>query len=197
MTGPVKVILHGLTDPAQAREAGALGIDAASVVLGDGGLPAVPPERAVAVAAALPPLTARLALVAPGGALPAGFTGAVTGLDDERPEGAAVHIVRVPHTPVDPERIPADIDAVWLAPRPGTGSATGFDFTRIGRLATWFRVVLEVPDGAAGVEAAIRLGRPYAVVLGEAVWYQPGIVDLDRLEKALAVVARLNKLAFG
>lgn len=57
-------------------------------------------------------------------------------------------------------------------------------------------MMLEIPDGAAGVETVIRLGRPYAVVLAEAVWFRPGIIDLDQLERALSVVARLNKNAY-
>ncbi len=190
MIRPVKTVLFGLADPGQALAAGPAGSDAAVIDAAAVGVAA-----AARVAAALPPLAARLALVAPGAPLPPGFGGAVTGPADPRPPGALARVVRVAEGPV--EELPADAEALWVTPRPGEGStSTAFDFTRLERLGQRRRLILELPDGAAGVETAIRLARPYAVLFGEAVWFQRGIVDLDRLERALAVVARLNKAAY-
>jgi hypothetical protein len=108
-----------------------------------------------------------------------------------------VRVVRCGPDAADGDELPGDAEAVWVPPRAGADStAAGFDFARLERLSHRRRLILEVPDGAAGVESAVRLAHPYAVLFGEAVWYRPGIIDLDRLEAALAVVARLNKGAY-
>lgn len=129
--------------------------------------------------------------------LPAGYHGAVTPAGVHCPARAGIHVVRVdPGVPLDLPFEPT-ARALWIPPRPsGSSSATRFDFAAISRLSTKIAPILEVPDGADGVETAIRLGRPYAVVFADAVWFRPGIVDLDALERALGVVARLNKSAY-
>ena len=198
MIRPVRSILHGLTDPSQAVEAAALGLDAAVVALAGSGEPdlELDPPAAARVAAALPPLVARAAQLGPRAALPPGFGVAVTSAAAPRPAGAAVHLVRLGWEEFRDGPLPA-ADGIWVRPRPGSGStATAFDWDRVEGAAERFRVVLELPDGAEGVETAVRLGHPYAVVFARAVWFRPGIVDLDRLEAALAAVARLNHAAF-
>jgi hypothetical protein len=198
MIRPVRSILHGLTDPSQAVEAAALGLDAAVVSLTGAGEPELEldPGAAARVAAALPPLAARVAQLAPATALPAAFGVAVTPASASRPAGAVVHLARLSWEEFETGPHPA-ADGLWVRPRRGASSAaTGFDWTRVAAVAERLPLVLELPDGAAGVETAVRLGRPYAVVFAQAVWFRPGIVDLDRLEDALAAVARLNKAAF-
>jgi hypothetical protein len=129
--------------------------------------------------------------------LPPGFHGAVTAPEAPIPAGAGLRIVRIDAGFSEFDPLPDDARAAWVPPRAeGTSSATRFDFARIERLSRRVRPILEIPDGAGGVETAIRLGRPYAVLFADAVWYRPGIIDLDGLEKALGVVARLNKGAF-
>jgi hypothetical protein len=197
MKGPVKTLVLGVTEARQAAEVGRLGVDGVVFAVG-GALPcALTPPAAVDIAAALPPLTSRLALLPSGAPPPAGFWITVTAAVHPRPRAATTWIVRASPEGFDPARIPAGADGVWIQPAgAGTSSATRFDFPRIVEAGRTHRVILEVPDGAEGVETAIRLGFPYAVLFGEAVWFRPGIVDLDRLERALAVVARLNKNAF-
>ncbi len=185
MIRPVRAILHGLTDPSQAVEAAALGLDAAVVSLAGAGEPELEldPGAASRVAAALPPLAARVAQLGPGAALPAAFGVAVTAAAAPRPAGALVHLARLTWEEFEAGPHPS-ADGLWVRPRQGAGfAATGFDWDRVA-------------DGAAGVETAVRLGRPYALAFAQAVWFRPGIVDLDRLECALAAVARLNKAAF-
>lgn len=203
MAGLLKVVLAGLADPRQALEAGRMGIDGAVVAL-DGApplsagpaLPTVSDDTARRIARALPPLAARIAVVPPGAPLPPGFHLALT-TPAGRPPAGAGWIVQVPPHVGAPEDLPAEADALWIPPAPdGTSSATRFDFTHLERVGRQFRTFVEVPDGAAGLETVARLARPYAVLLGEAAWYRAGIVDLDRLEDALGVVARLNKSAF-
>ncbi|MCU0225781.1 MAG: hypothetical protein MUF27_17310 [Acidobacteria bacterium] len=198
MIRPVRSILHGLTDPSQAAEAAALGLDAAVVALAGSGEPdlELDPSAAARVAAALPPLAVRAAQLGPCAALPPGFGMAVTPAAVLRPPGAAVHLVRLGWEEFQDGPLPA-ADGIWIRPRRGAGAtATGFDWDRVGWAAGRIRLVLELPDGAEGVETAVRLGRPYAVAFARAVWFRPGIVDLDRLEAALAAVARLNHAAF-
>jgi hypothetical protein len=199
MIRPVRSVLHGLTDPSQAVEAAALGLDAAVIALAGSGEPDLELDLAAAarVAAALPPLAARVAQLAPGAALPPPFGVALTAAGAPRPPGAAAHLVRLCWEEFEAGRIPA-ADGLWLRPRAGAdAAATGFEWSRVAAASERFRVVLEIPDGADGVETAVRLGRPYAVAFAGAVWFRPGIVDLDRLESALAAVARLNKAAFS
>jgi hypothetical protein len=195
MGGPIRVVLYGVTAGSQIEEACQLGVDGIAVDVGPEARGAVvSPELAVELARHVAPLTTRLAAVPDGERLPAGWHGAITDLGGARPEGAALHVVRVDQDGLAPSRIPAGADLVWLRPRRDrTGSGSAFDFSLAERLARRYPLLLEVPDGAAGVEVAFRLGGPLGVVLGEAVWLQPGIVDLNRLEAAVGVVARLNK----
>ena len=199
MIRPVRSLLHGLTDPSQAVEAAALGLDGAVVSLAGAGEPGLDLDLAAAarVAAALPPLAARVAQLAPGIALPPPFGVALTSAGAPRPPGAAAHLVRLCWEEFEAGRVPA-ADGLWLRPRAGAdAAATAFDWGRVAAASERFRLVLEIPDGADGVETAVRLGRPYAVAFARAVWFRPGIIDLDRLESALAAVARLNKAAFS
>ncbi len=199
MTRPVKTLLHGLADPSQAVEAAVLGIDGVVVALEGSGSEARELDASTAsrLAGALPPLAARFAWVGDKAALPAAFPGAVTDVGVSRPEGACAHIVRLGHEQLEDAGLPP-ADGIWIRPRDGVReTALGFHWERVARLALHHRVLLEIPDGAEGVETAIRLGSPYAVVLARAVWYRPGIIDLDRLEAALSAVARLNKSALG
>ncbi len=198
MMRPVKTLLHGLADRGQAEEAGALGVDGAVIELGDGRGMALTSSAAVAVVSGLPPLMARLVLLRPDQELPRGVWGAVTELGQAPPEEAFLHILRVEQEHLDPERIPLEVDALWVRPaQSGTAAVTRFDFRAIERLSFRHRIILELPDGAAGVETAIRLARPYAVLFGACVWQHPGIIDFERLEAALAVVARMNKRVFN
>jgi len=197
MAGPVRALIYGVTDASQIEEACQLGLDGIVVDLRPEAGPAcVPEQEAPRLAGHVTPLTARLALLADGAALPEGWSGAVTSPEAARPFGAGLHVVRAGQEGLSPAGLPGAADLVWLCPRAdraGTGAA--FDFDLVERIGRRHPLLLEVPDGAAGVEVAIRLGRPLGVVLGEGVWVQPGIVDLDRLESALGVVARLNKAA--
>lgn len=190
MSGPVKALVYGLADPRQALEAGRLGIDGAIVAVGDDAPPCVSAAHAAQVARQLPPLAARLACLAPGTPPPPGFTGVVAG--PGTPRGSGIHVVQ--HELAGPP--PADADAVWITPPPGASPAT-WDFGAVERLGRVLPVLLEVSETGTALETAIRLARPYAIVLGAAVWFQPGFIDIDRLEDALRVVAKLNKIALG
>ncbi len=190
MSGPVKALVFGLSDPRQALEAGRLGIDGAIVAVGDGAPPCVSAAQAALVARQLPPLAARLALLAPGAPVPEGFTG--TAGTPDAPRGAGIRVVRQELAAAPP----GDADAVWITPPAGAAPAT-WDFGAVERLGRVLPVLLEVHETGAALETAIRLARPYALVLGSAVWFQPGFVDIDRLEDALRVVAKLNKIALG
>jgi hypothetical protein len=197
MGGPIRAVLHGATDGSQIEEACRLGVDAVAIEVGteDRGS-AVSPEAAVRLARHVAPLTARLAALPQGAPLPEGWQGVVTGPDTGPPEGAGLHVVRLGVEALSGGALPGQPDLVWLRPRRDrTGAGSAFDFARVERLARRYPLLLEIPDGAAGVEVAVRLGHPLGVVLGEAVWLQPGIVDLNRLEAALGVVARLNRAA--
>lgn len=198
MPGPVRTLLHGVADASQIEEACQLGLDGVAVEIGTGGGPGVvQPEQAVQLARHVPPLTACLAAVDGEDALPEGWQASVGRPEQPRPEGSKLHVVRAGHYEMSPREIAEDADLLWLRPRTDRdGAGSAFDYTLVERLARRRPVLLEVPDGAAGVEVAIRLGRPFGVVLGEGVWVQPGIVDLDRVEAALGVVARMNKAAF-
>lgn len=204
-----RVIVHGIADPGQAVEAAELGVDAIVVAVGEGagagagagawpgaGPQRVDPERAAAIARAVPPLVVRLAWCEAGLALPPGYHGAVVGCDDDPVPGAVSHVLRV--TRDDPPSGDARVDAnaVWIAPASaaGRGGSPGvLDFALIERWARRRHVMLEVADGASGVEVAMRLARPYAIVLGEGVWFQPGIVDMEKLESAMAVISRVSR----
>lgn len=199
MIRPVKTLLHGLADPSQAVEAAALGVDGVVVALAGSSADAreLDPAAASRLAAALPPLAARFAWVSETSDLPPGFHGAVTRSAVARPAGASIHLVRVASEELRGRRLPV-ADGLWIRPREGVReTALGFDWDGVARLALNRPVLLEVPDGAVGIETAVRLGSPYAIVLASAVWFRPGIVDLDRLEAALSAVARLNKIALG
>ncbi len=197
MRGPVKTLVLGVTDARQAADVGRLGVDGVVFAVGGSTSFALGPDAVLDVAAALPPLTARLALLPSGVASPAGFWGAVTAAVHPRPPGAAAWIIRTAPEGFDPARIPAGADGVWIQPGAGgTSSATRYDFPFLAAAGRALRLILEVPDGAAGVETAIRLARPYGVLFADAVWFRPGIIDLDQLERALSVVARLNKSAY-
>lgn len=191
MPGLIKTLVHGLTDPRQALEAGALGVDGVVVQVGGEGPLAVDAERAQSIAAALPPLVARLAIVAAGVPLPCGYSIAVTVFEDERPADAGSHIAIVPPEIETIEFVPGDLDGLWIVSR--RNHPMPHDITRVERFARKARVLLEAPDCSTGLEAALRLTQPYAVVLGEAIWFAPGICDMDKLEAAIAVVARVNK----
>lgn len=197
MIAPVKTILFGATDPSQAAEAALLGVDGVIVAVGPERGEFVTAARAAEVLAALPPLTARWVLLEASQGSVEGCTGAITPRHGERPPGAMQHLLRLNHLELDAEGIPSDIDGAWVRPdQRAASSATAFDYHRLEKLARRLKLMLEIPDGAAGVETAVRLGHPYAVIFGESVWCHPGIVDLDRLETAMGVVARLNKAAY-
>lgn len=191
MPGLIKTLVHGLTDPRQALEAGALGVDGVVIQVGGEGPLAVDADRAGSIAATLPPLVARLAIVAAGVALPCGYSIAVTVFEDDRPAGAGSHIAIVPPEIEELDLVPGDLDGLWLVAR--SHHSLPHDISRVERFARKTRVLLEAPDYSTGLEAALRLTRPYAVVLGEAIWFAPGICDMDKLEQAIAVVARVNK----
>ena len=193
MTRRVRSFVYGLTDPGQLGEAAELGVDGVVIEIGDAAH-ALRAERATELLRALPPGIDAMAFLAPGRRLPRGFVNAATAGGEKGVSGAFRHVLRVDADaePALPEAF--DPDALWVRPRvTGSSSATRFDFRALERWGRRHRLILEVPDGAAGAEMLIRLGRPYALLFGDAVWYQPGIVDLVRLEEALAVVARLNK----
>ena len=199
MKGPVRTVVYGLADPVQAREIGLLGVDAAIVAIGDEHPAGVDPVRAAEVAAALPPLTVKLAFLDDDAPMPVGFNGSVAEPSRDRPPGSSTHVVRLRHAEAGSGVLGvASVDAVWLRPtETGTSSATQFDYRMASRLSIRYPTILEIPDGAAGIETAVRLGEPYGVLLGEAVWFRPGILDLDQIESALAVTARLNKALTG
>lgn len=194
MSGSVRTLVFGVTDPAQALEAGHLGVDAVVVAVGSSHPAGVKPGRASEIARALPPLAVRLAWLEPGASLPTGFTGAVTATGRRRPRHAGVLIAVAGQPELEAAAPPSDADAVWVRPAAeGTSSATRFDYRLLENLGRRYRLILEIPDGAAGVETAIRLGRPYGVVFADSVWFRPGIIDVDELERALSVVSRLNR----
>lgn len=191
MPAPIHSLLYGLTDPRQAREAGELGVDGVILQLGADLPLAVSPQQAQAIAAALPPLTVRFAIVPVGMALPAGFGAAITSVEDEPPAGAVQQIAAVPAHGIEPEQIPCDLETVWLLPR--RDHPLPYDSARVGQFARRFRLLLEAPDTDSGLEAMLQLMPLYAVVLGSAVWFAPGICDLDALETALETIARVNR----
>ena len=199
MRGPVRTVVYGLADPVQAREVGLLGVDAAIIAIGDEHPAGVDPQRAAEVAAALPPLTVKLVYLGEDTRMPRGFNGSVSEPSRDRPADSPTHLVRLRHSEAGAGFLGvAGVDAVWLRPSgDGSSSATRFDFDMISRLSIRYPTILEIPDGAAGIEPAVRLGRPYGVLLGEAAWFRPGILDLDQIESALAVTARLNKMLTG
>lgn len=122
----------------------------------------------------------------------------VTGPDDPRPEGALVRVVRLSSGLAGQGAIPNDAEAVWVpAPGAGASSLTRRDYPDLGDFSRRQRLILELPDPLDGLEIAVRLARPYAVLFGQGVWFRPGIVDLDRLEDALAALAALNQLFKG
>lgn len=194
MSGPVKTLLFGLVDPGQAADAGRLGIDGAVLQVGGDGPLALSPAAAAAVGEALPPLAARLALAPDPGQVPAGFQGFVCGPEETAHPPGWRRIVRLTQEQAASAVLDPPPSALWVLPRPeGSSAVVRFDFQLLERLGCRLPLILEIPDGAAGIEAVVRITRPYAVLLGEAAWFRPGIVDLDRLEKALAVIARFNK----
>lgn len=194
MSGPVKSLLLGLTDPGQAAEAGRLGIDGAVIQIEGEGPLALAAEDAAAVADALPPLAARLAWTPNPGSIPPGFTGIIQSRTTAAVRSTLRRVFRLEHDEADPAEVPEGVAALWVRPRPeGSSAVVRFDFQILEHLACRHPLILEIPDGASGIEAVVRIARPYAVLLGEAVWFRPGIIDLDRLEKALMVIARLNK----
>jgi hypothetical protein len=195
---PTRTLLFGLTDTGQAEEAAAVGVDGVVLDLRPDAPAGLDPERAVAVAAALPPLVSIWALVPAHGAVTPRHAGAVVELGNTPPAGAARVIARVPMEIGVVERLEHACDALWVRPRPaGSATASRYDFRTLERWARRHRLVLEVPEGAPGVEVAVRLARPYALVLAEGVWFRPGIVDIEEVERALGVVARLNRRAVG
>lgn len=180
-----RVVVYGLSDPRQAREAGLLGVDGVIVRVGFGGPGSVDAEGARELSLALPPLVARWAWLAPGVGLPIGYSGAVTALHEDRPAGCGVHVAVVPPEVSDVEQIPHDLDAVWVPP-----GMVPLDPAWVARLARRFRVMLEVMGGGDAAEAVVRTHRPYAVLLGEGVWFAPGICDMDLMEEAIRGVGR-------
>ncbi|GAB4222301.1 MAG: hypothetical protein Kow0062_19050 [Acidobacteriota bacterium] len=196
---PVRAVVYGVTDPGQALEAAALGADGIAVAVGECGPLAVGPERASEIVAGLPPLVARLAVLEAGAPLPPGFGVAVVPPDAPVPDGAAAAIVRTGQRPGPPPELPPGAGALWVEPKPrGSSSATRFDYRLLERWGRHAPVLLEIPEGASGVEVALRLARPAGVVFGEGVWLGPGIVDLEQLERALEVVDRIaRRLAAG
>lgn len=206
MFQPVKSLVYGVTDPNQALEVGLLGIDGVVVRIGpardlDDEAPiALEATDAARLVAQLPPLAARLALVEPASehastVLPVGFSGSVAARHCARPRGSAAHVVRLDHDELELDYLPEDADAIWIRPRLDVkSSATAFDYEEVKRWSKRTRVILEIPDGPAGVETAMRLGRPYAVLFGAGVSFKPGLIELDRLEDSMAVVARVNRV---
>lgn len=195
MIAPVRTLLYGAADRAQALEAARLGVDAIAVAVGEGGGKWLPRREATALLGALPPLVGRL-IHTREGPVPAVAHAVI--VDDEKPPRAArVWIRRASQATIAEQGPPAGASALWVEPSAHDRAAsTAYDYHAIERLSRALPLMLEATDGAAGVEALIRLGRPQAVIFGEAVWHHPGIVDLARLEDALAVVARLNKAAY-
>lgn len=197
---PVRILLYGVVDPGQAAEAAALGVDAVVVDLGPGSPAEVSVERARAIADALPPFTQAWARLPGPASPPSGYDGIVVDArDDLAPPSARTRwVARLPGDESVLAGLAATPAALWVRPRVGgTSSATRHDYRVVERWARRHRIVLEIPEGAAGVEIAVRLGRPYAVLLGEGVWFRPGIVDLQAVESAVGVVARLNRRCFG
>ncbi len=190
----VRAVVHGVTDPGQALEAAALGADGVAVAIGERGPLAVPPERAREIVAGLPPLVARLAVLEEGAELPRGFSVAVVPPGAPPPEAAAATIVRADQQAARVPALPEGVSALWVRPRPrGSSSATRFDFRLLERWSRHAPLLLEIPEGAPGVEVAMRLARPSGLVFGEGVWIGPGIIDLERLEAALQVIARVAR----
>lgn len=194
MSRRVRSLVFGVTDPGQLGEAAELGVDGVVVEIGPAPH-AISAERATELVRSLPPGIDAMALLAPGRRLPRGFVNAATEGGERGVSGAFRHVLRI-DADADAS-LPAafDPDALWVRPRAeGSSAATRFDFRALERWGRRHRLILEVPDGAAGVEMVIRLGHPYALLFGDSVWFEPGILDLVQLEEALAVVARLNKL---
>lgn len=194
MTLRPRVLVDGIADPGQAVEAAELGVDGVVVRVGEGDLPWVGVEAAQVIARAVPPLTFRFAWCQGGIAMPEGFVGAVVEPEDERVPGAAVHLVRVPQIDAAIESVRVAPDAIWVSPSRGRFADSGvLDLPLIERWSRRHRLAIEVADGAGGVEVAMRIARPYALVLGEGVWFRPGIVDMEKLERAMQVVGRVSR----
>jgi len=191
---PVRAVVYGVTDPGQALEAAMLGADGIAVAIGEAGPLEVPAGRAQEVVRGLPPLVARLAVLHGGEAMPPGFGVAVVPRGAAVPPGAATTIVRCDRQEGPAPTLPDGATALWVEPRErGSSTATRFDFRLLERWARRAPLMLEVPEGAPGVEIALRLARPAAVILGEGVWLGPGIIDFERLEAALEVVDRVSR----
>jgi hypothetical protein len=191
MSRRTRLLVHGLTDPRQALEASLLDIDGIVVRLGTGGPTCSTIELAEQIRAAVGPLLSAWAIVGSGARWPRGFSTAVTRWHEERPTPAAAHVAFVPSEVESLDAVPVDLDALWLLPdEQGT---LPYRQDRVARFARDCRIVIQAPDHDSGLEALVRLIRPDAVILAEPIWYQPGIVDMDRLEAATRAVARANK----
>jgi len=197
VSGPVKTVLLGPADPRQAREVGRFGLDGAVLVVGGDEPYALDVEAAAEVAAALPPLAARIVWRRAGAPRPTFAAGAVARQGETFPAGAAPRVRLLPPGGPDPDARYVPGELLWIPPRPGATILEAYDLAALGRLARVAPLMIEAPGGAADVGPLLHAVRPAALLFGEAVRAAGRFIDVDALEEGLAAVARANAAAFS
>ncbi|MEN6526595.1 MAG: hypothetical protein ABFD65_08925, partial [Candidatus Polarisedimenticolia bacterium] len=134
MSGPVKTVLLGPADPRQAREVGRFGLDGAVLVVGGDEPYALDVEAAAEVAAALPPLAARIVWRRAGAPRPTFAAGAVARPGETFPAGAAPRVRLLPPGGPDPDARYVPGELLWIQPRPGAPILEAYDLAAVGRL---------------------------------------------------------------
>ena len=197
MSGPVKTVLLGPADPRQAREVGRFGLDGAVIVVGGDAPYALGSAAAAEVAAALPPLAARIVWSVADAPRPAFAAGAVARPGEPFPAGASPRVRLLPPGGPDPDARYLPGELLWIPPRSGATILEAYDLAALGRLARVAPLMIEAPGGAADVAPLLHAVRPAALLFGDAVRAAGRFIDVDALEDGIAEVAKANAAAFS
>lgn len=204
MTGRIRVKICGLTDVAGARAAVAAGADAVGFVFAESPRQ-IDIERAVSIAATIPPFIARVAVFRhPDPREVLDVVGALrpdlvqTELDDRLVEALVgrIRLLPVVHDGPDLER---DVSYVlsalgdstpMLLEAPGRGGrSVAPDYEHAAALARRLPLVLAGGLRPDNVAAAIVTVRPYAVDVSSGVESSPGVKDPDSVSRFVAVAS--------
>ena len=201
----VRVKICGVTDAAGVEAAVAAGADAVGFVLADSPR-RIEIERALDLAAAVPPFVARVAVLRCPDARTIRGVAAALGPDwiqaettpevesalacsGPLPRGAG--LLRVVHDGDELlARLPPRAPALLLEAPGRGGRGVAPDWGRAATLARRVRLILAGGLTPENVAAAIRRVRPYGVDVASAVESSPGIKDRARVERFLGAVRR-------
>lgn len=198
----VRILVEGVTEAGAAVDAAHLGCDAVAFDFRAGSPRALPPAEARAIAERLPPFVAKVgrfdsapAIRVLEAAREAGLTAV---LFENAPSlspgalGPLPWLAAVPFGPAfEPESL-ADFGCTAFVLRPAGWAGVRPEWGRVRTGAIYGRIVLS-GVGPEDAEWVVDRARPYGVCCGEEYEFEPGRLDVERVEDLVFALRRAEQ----